>query len=985
MNIFLRLGFMTSLIATTASFAGSLETGSYSLGAVAGVPQRSLAAERVIIRFDQSLEPLARKLLPRIDSLIAKLEDKLKFKLKHPMPLYLVSRGFGNAFVMGSWIAAPAYSVLPSTLTAAEIGSPVFSYAGFEEDAFDVFAHELMHYIEVDQALPPWGVVFGEGAYGLPGDASWMREGWAVIHESRDMFLKGRMKESYFGAVLKSGLSESDDGKLTGWDLSRNNRDWAFDGSQYLSGANFLGFLARKYGRDKVDEMMLSRKPLNPQSIYETSFGKSFSELLAEFNEELHASFTAAKNVSLQKPFFEDEVNSIGDIGVTSSGEILFWAAGLKKNSRVYRLSADTQSLEQSPFFEWFSPFAGNLSDDPLQWSAQSGKDSLYYFAAQMSPSGNEAIPGIYEYDIENHTRKLVRELPLARSAVVLPDGDTAYVLRQEDRNTNVFALEKLFLSSPQGKVETIARLESFSAVAQMNWDVERKVLNFTAVENGGTWGAYFINPTSGSNAELLIDTKGQELRVVGTPQGALFLSDFNEKTFQTYRLKGQQLCPLSNEPYFIKNFNVLKDGKIAVVSRRGKQDVLVSLSGEAVGPCRDMAEVSAPKVETEAFAPSTDPAFTESGWSALVPHTRAFLPSYARGGVWNFQTLFAGESPYKEWSWALLANVNPDADDLYTVAARVGFMQSYPLISHVTVETSPQAIGWGSPSSRYSLRFLTMAYEGQIDVNAHRFQFQGLSSTQTADDRSIPKSLNEGATSFGLRHSFNSTQGVVWSAGPQRGWGISSALQYVSSYFGSEEGFVVADLRQTVYLPLVASIFPTHSLSLNFSQNMTDKSFVYLSGSGGRTSNFGYKISPEFTQDPNLRALTGEGQVSSGYPGRFITGDKVLGTQINYAIPLNFMRYGFASLFSRRWLNPETSTLKLDLFYENYRISGFDYVVDKDSKTSLSSVGFVTTWSLWMNENQDTGFSAYYLFAKELNEGKNTSSVVGTSARVAF
>lgn len=74
MKPFRRFGLIVCLLVSTTCFAASLETGSYGLNSVAGVPQRSLAADRVVIRFDDRLEPLARKLLPRIDALIASLE-----------------------------------------------------------------------------------------------------------------------------------------------------------------------------------------------------------------------------------------------------------------------------------------------------------------------------------------------------------------------------------------------------------------------------------------------------------------------------------------------------------------------------------------------------------------------------------------------------------------------------------------------------------------------------------------------------------------------------------------------------------------------------------------------------------------------------------------------------------------------------------------------------------------------------------------------
>jgi|GEM_PF-1485488 len=981
MRNFLYLGLIAILLATLPVNAQELSSGSPSLEAVSGVDQLSLATENVILRFDVSLEPLARELLPRIDALIEKLETRLKFKLKNPMPLYLVSRGFGNAYVMGPYIAAPAYSVVPGTLTSAEIGSPIFSYAGFEEDSFDVFAHELMHYIEVDQEIPAWGVVFGEGAYNLPDNSSWMSEGWAVIHESRAAFLKGRMKKSLFGALLESNLSERDDGKLTGWDLSRNNPEWKFVGSMYVTGASFLDFLARKYGRNKVDELMLSRHPFSPTSAYTEVFGKSFSTLLEEFNSELTRERENSKTRRLAPTLFEGDLGLVGDIGVTQQGDLVFLGSGLSQNSKIYRLSQEGLPKDKAAFFEWFSPISGNLSSAPLEWSAQSGTETLDYFAAQESPANNEAIPGIYRYDMRDHTRRLMRSLPLARTAVVLPDGDTFYVLRQVDRNKSVFALEQGKLSNAQLPNTELTRIETLKSVSMLTWNEQNKVLTFAGIEAGGSWAVYQTSAVPGSKPERMIDTNGQDLYPASTPEGLVFLSDLDDTRFQVYRLKGQELCPLSDEPYFVRSFKPLADGGFVAVSRRGTREILVRLTGEPVGPCRDLKRFNAPRTQPETFEASTNTAFRESSRSAFIPNTRILIPSYYKSYGLGLQALLAGESPYKDWSWSLLGDLDTKNKDAYVVAGTVGFRQAYPWLSRVTLESSTRAIGRGGPYE--DTRYLTTAYVGSYIASNHTYQLQLLSSLQTATD--VPLYKDKGAFSMGVRHTFSNTQSVALAAGPQRGLVLSEAYQLSPSYFGTILEPKILDLRQRIYVPLVASIFPTHSLSIQLTQSFSSDTYLFLTGSGGRGRIFSYSASNEYTQDPHLSPLAGNHQDIYGYPGFLASGDKLFTQSVYYALPLNFMQYGLSTLFGRRWLNPESSQMTLTLFYESMRVSGYDLEERLEGSTFLSSTGFVTTWSLWMSESQNTGISASYIFAKELGREKNTTSLLSTSARIVF
>jgi len=247
--------------------AAAITSGSESVDAISGGSYRTFRLPSHHLHFDVELERLARSLAPRFENYLDGLQSRLKFRLKRPMPVFLVKRGFGNAFVTFPSAASPSFSVLSPRLTAAELGSPTFLYAGDDEGVFDTFRHEAMHYVEEDQRRSFWSALMGDAPYSLPSGTAWAAEAWAVVHEKPSNPYSGRMKESYFGALMRANVSGRATPAPTEWDLSANNPDWRLLGSHYVVGSNFFAFLARTHGLAKVDDFMIHRNGFSASSL----------------------------------------------------------------------------------------------------------------------------------------------------------------------------------------------------------------------------------------------------------------------------------------------------------------------------------------------------------------------------------------------------------------------------------------------------------------------------------------------------------------------------------------------------------------------------------------------------------------------------------------------------------------------------------------------------------------------------------------------
>ncbi|MEO5668785.1 MAG: hypothetical protein ABIR96_12055, partial [Bdellovibrionota bacterium] len=126
-----------ALLLSPLSSRATIQAGNDGLESVWGAEYRSFQSNLVTLRYDITLEPLARQLFPRIHAHLQKLQQEMGFKLNRPFPVFLLSRAFGNAFVAFPTVASPSFSVISPRLSAVELSSPTFLYAGDEEDFFD--------------------------------------------------------------------------------------------------------------------------------------------------------------------------------------------------------------------------------------------------------------------------------------------------------------------------------------------------------------------------------------------------------------------------------------------------------------------------------------------------------------------------------------------------------------------------------------------------------------------------------------------------------------------------------------------------------------------------------------------------------------------------------------------------------------------------------------------------------------------------------
>jgi len=197
-----------------------------------------------------------------------------------------------NAYVIPP-VAGEPVSVVPTHAT-----TDVFALFGIPPDPGFIACHEVVHYLHAVQVsgFPRFlATVFGDAYTPQIGLDLWFWEGLAVFHETK-LQTGGRLGSRYWTGVFQAGVAGRG---INGGDLSELHRQTPF-GSHYLVGSHFIDWLARRYGEEKLWQVVRNQAgaflfPFGVNTRFKSIYGKTLASLINEFDAELIAQPVPAK------------------------------------------------------------------------------------------------------------------------------------------------------------------------------------------------------------------------------------------------------------------------------------------------------------------------------------------------------------------------------------------------------------------------------------------------------------------------------------------------------------------------------------------------------------------------------------------------------------------------------------------------------------------------------------------------------------------
>jgi hypothetical protein len=268
---------------------------------------RKLSTRSLELYYPEQLKPTALRIAARMEDCV----DQLRARTVGAPPrkrvlAYLTSANFNNAYVVPDYASLPQQMVLPGHMTLE-----LFHFLNLgATEVGDVGCHEAVHYVQMEQTDGVWGVVNRiTGGLFQPNvfTETWFLEGMATYYEGHLPRATGRphspVWNGFYAAVVDA----------TGGDLDGNfaylspEHEWMDPfGGNYLGGSQFIGWLARTYGEEKLWQLVERQgssifSPVGVTLRFKAVYGKSIGALFDEYVQSLSQGTVARRRPATQE------------------------------------------------------------------------------------------------------------------------------------------------------------------------------------------------------------------------------------------------------------------------------------------------------------------------------------------------------------------------------------------------------------------------------------------------------------------------------------------------------------------------------------------------------------------------------------------------------------------------------------------------------------------------------------------------------------
>ncbi|QRK04842.1 hypothetical protein JQX13_32075 [Archangium violaceum] len=253
---------------------------------------RKLETPNLDVYYVANQKENAYRLVAKLERCLKPLQAHARSKSTRAKPVvYLTTAVLNNAYVISAALGLFEHMVLGASVNAEQImflGVPV---AHMEAMA----CHEAVHYVHLQQTDGLWSAVNTvAGNIWSPNSVldNWFSEGLATWYEATFAEGLGRPNSPMWRGWYRSFLQHRG-GRISAGDLL-GARD--VPNGPYLAGSYFVDFLARKYGEEKLWELIDVQghsifSPFGVTLRFSKVYGKTIEGLLEEYNQELAETF----------------------------------------------------------------------------------------------------------------------------------------------------------------------------------------------------------------------------------------------------------------------------------------------------------------------------------------------------------------------------------------------------------------------------------------------------------------------------------------------------------------------------------------------------------------------------------------------------------------------------------------------------------------------------------------------------------------------
>jgi hypothetical protein len=410
--------------------------------AVSGTDMRRLETDRLVIYYAAGARQHALRMASRLEYCRRELERDSQIEGSGPAAaksIFVLPRmPLNNAFVDPMQFGREQIAVIPEYDTAA-----LFLPLNLPPDPVAIGCHEMVHDVAYRQVAGiPRAIyhTFGHLFSPQAGLDAWWHEGLAIYYETRLTGL-GRLDDKYFQGVFAAGVAD-----LTingGW-LHFLNREPLF-GAQYLVGAQFIDFLATRYGHQALWKVMEAQAdevtfPLFVNSEFKHVYGKSLTELIDDFAAAVKQSFVPRVRPPSQR--IVRQLDKEADIAVAPGGRTAIVTQGVDQRLLLEVLDERGETLVSRHLKDLgvgrrlVAPFARGISG--LSFTAD-GKH-LYFVA--LDQGAIYPVQRLMHLDVDADSLEVLVDDLNGPGGSISPDGARYYFSRPAEYSYGLYVYE---------------------------------------------------------------------------------------------------------------------------------------------------------------------------------------------------------------------------------------------------------------------------------------------------------------------------------------------------------------------------------------------------------------------------------------------------------------------------------------------------------------------------------------------------------------
>ncbi len=349
--------------------------------------------------------------------------------------VFLTSADFNNAYVQPVVLGSPTMMVLPLHLTL-----DTFDLYDVGTNAVgDVSCHEAVHYMTFEQIEGFWrGLNAVTGGLLTPQSFldSWVHEGMATYYEARLGKPVGRPLSPFWRGAFAAGVASEE--SLDPGYLNPEQRLQAPYGAAYLTGMEFVEYLARTYGEDKLWQLVDKQgrsifSPLGLTLRFKSVYGRSIGALFDDFVKETKARVVARERPADQRVLVPD-VGYSARLAAGPGGVLATVSAGRDEPSRLTLRERDG-TLRASRLLAKVLPWRKTVVSSPTAFSGLSFSpdgERLYVIGADLDSVGS-FVSKLWQVDAaDGSLQRIVADDLSGVGGCVTADG-LGYVYAQVD------------------------------------------------------------------------------------------------------------------------------------------------------------------------------------------------------------------------------------------------------------------------------------------------------------------------------------------------------------------------------------------------------------------------------------------------------------------------------------------------------------------------------------------------------------------------